>query len=333
MDGAAVGGVVRAPALKLFTLLIALLELQPAFAQDAGNLYCGKDNCYELLGLARGEEIGAIKKAYRKLALKWHPDKNRGKKEATEKFTKIGRAYEVLSDESLRSAYHYFLDHPQDNYYNNYRYYSAVYTPKTPLWMVISGALLFLSGLQYINQRWRYASTMRAVKYQPIFKRRVNELFEAELAALRAKKKELSRLEKDILKDKVELEVIETQVQLNGSGGSPSSLTSLVGVKALMLPYSLSVSCYETLRWHWRFSIQGEAYGPDERAYLTRSALGCSETHWASIPEEKQQELVFLQLWEAANAKAYYKEQQEEQQEKLASSAKYRSFKRWQRKQ
>merc|ERR1719460_2221637 len=240
------------------SLLLAALGPQFALAQTAGSLYCGEDNCYDILELERTADATAIKKSYRKLALKWHPDKNRNP-EAAQKFTRISRAYEVLSDEKLRSAYHYFLDHPEDSYRNYVRYYHAAYSPKTPLWMVITGTLVFLSGLQYVNQSWRYSSTQRLIKYQPTFKRRVNELYEAEVAKCKGK---LSKAEKEVLKERVETEVLETEVQVNGSGGGGKpSLRSLVGVKALLLPYFIGISSYHFFRWHWRFSIKGEAYG------------------------------------------------------------------------
>lgn len=311
------------------SLSLLLVALQPplAFSQHAANLYCGEENCYQLLGLERGAEASDIKKAYRKLALKWHPDKNR-RPEAVETFRRISRAHEVLSEEKLRSAYHYFLDHPEERYANYYNYYHAAYAPQTPLWMVISGALLFLSGLQYINSSWRYSRMMKAVMYQPQFRRRVNDMFEAEVARLKGK---LNKTEKDLLKVKVEADVLETQVQLEGSGFAKPSLRSLVGVRALVLPYSLSVSCYESLRWVWRFSIQGEAYGEEECTYLTRRALGTSEGHWSQLPEEQRQELLSRRLWEADNAKAFFAERQEEQQERLSQSGAYKRYKRWQK--
>jgi curved DNA-binding protein len=60
---------------------------------------------YKILGVERNATEQEIKKAYRKLALKYHPDRNPGKKEAEEKFKEINEAYQVLSDPQKRSRY------------------------------------------------------------------------------------------------------------------------------------------------------------------------------------------------------------------------------------
>ncbi|AAK79254.1 molecular chaperone DnaJ [Clostridium acetobutylicum] len=63
---------------------------------------------YEVLGLEKGASDDEIKKAFRKLAIKYHPDKNRGNKEAEEKFKEINEAYQVLSDPDKKANYDRF---------------------------------------------------------------------------------------------------------------------------------------------------------------------------------------------------------------------------------
>lgn len=62
-----------------------------------------KRDCYEVLGLERTTDAEEIKKAYRRLALKYHPDKNPGDKAAEEQFKELGEAYEILSDPQKRA--------------------------------------------------------------------------------------------------------------------------------------------------------------------------------------------------------------------------------------
>ena len=64
-----------------------------------------KRDYYEVLGVPRSAEAGEIKKAYRKLAVKYHPDKNQGDPAAEEKFKEASEAYEALKDPEKRAAY------------------------------------------------------------------------------------------------------------------------------------------------------------------------------------------------------------------------------------
>ena len=67
-----------------------------------------KRDYYEVLGVKKSSSKDEIKKAYRKLALKYHPDKNKGDKGAEEKFKEGSEAYHVLSDDKRRENYDQF---------------------------------------------------------------------------------------------------------------------------------------------------------------------------------------------------------------------------------
>ena len=60
---------------------------------------------YEILGVQKNASDDEIKKSYRKLAMKYHPDRNKDDKESERKFKEVSAAYEILKDSEKRSAY------------------------------------------------------------------------------------------------------------------------------------------------------------------------------------------------------------------------------------
>ena len=64
-----------------------------------------KRDYYEVLGISKNANESEIKKAYRKLALKYHPDKNPGNVQAEKKFKEVNEAYDCLKDEQKKAAY------------------------------------------------------------------------------------------------------------------------------------------------------------------------------------------------------------------------------------
>src|SRR6218665_2546635 len=64
-----------------------------------------KRDCYEVLGVGREATEDELKKAYRKLAMQYHPDRNHGDASAEAKFKEVSEAYEILKDGEKRAAY------------------------------------------------------------------------------------------------------------------------------------------------------------------------------------------------------------------------------------
>ena len=62
-------------------------------------------NYYEVLGVSENADVLEIRKKYRKLAMKYHPDRNSGDENATKKFREVTEAYEILGDEKKREEY------------------------------------------------------------------------------------------------------------------------------------------------------------------------------------------------------------------------------------
>src|SRR5690606_13501670 len=67
-----------------------------------------KKDYYEILGVERNASKDDLKKAYRKLAMQYHPDRNPGNKEAEEKFKEAAEAYEILNNDDKRARYDRF---------------------------------------------------------------------------------------------------------------------------------------------------------------------------------------------------------------------------------
>ena len=78
-----------------------------------------KRDYYEVLGVDRSATKEHLKKSYRKLAMKYHPDRNQGDAKADEKFKELSEAYEILSDDQKRQAYDQFGHQGVNSSFNN----------------------------------------------------------------------------------------------------------------------------------------------------------------------------------------------------------------------
>ena len=141
---------------QMTTLLVLTIVL--SCNSPASAIYCGDKNCYDLLGISNDATLGEVKKAYRKLALKYHPDRNAGDADMAAMFVEMANAYEILGDEQARSDYDYALLHPEETFGNQYRYYRARFRPRIPVSYVLAG-LMVVSFI--IECTFRHTATER----------------------------------------------------------------------------------------------------------------------------------------------------------------------------
>ena len=94
---------------------------------------------YEVLGVSKTATAEEIKKAYRKKAMEFHPDKNPGNKEAEAKFKEAAEAYDVLKDEKSKLKYIFFVKQPFFScfLFNNMLKYSLLMIKRFQKWRIL----------------------------------------------------------------------------------------------------------------------------------------------------------------------------------------------------
>ncbi len=110
---------------------------------------------YEILGVSKTANIDEIKSSYRKLAMKYHPDKNPGNKDAEDKFKEAAEAYEVLSDQDKRARYdRYGIDGLKGSGYHQYSNINDIFSQYGD---IFGGSIFedFLGGSRGAKRRYR----------------------------------------------------------------------------------------------------------------------------------------------------------------------------------
>ncbi|XP_054708220.1 dnaJ homolog subfamily C member 25 homolog isoform X2 [Uloborus diversus] len=273
-------------------------------------LYCGKHNCYSVLGVERDASKAEIAKAYRQLARRYHPDMQKGaeaKRKASEKFTLIATAYETLKDEETRKDYDYMLDNPDKVYGHYYRYYRRQMSPKVDARIVIAVSITVISIIQYLGAWQRYKSAIDHLISVPKYRM----------------KEQIKEEEEAILK-----KILEQKMDIRG-GYSKPSITDVLWIKLIFLPYVIAKYIIWKLRWIWKFVILKQEYGDEEKLYLIKKHMKCSETQWDAIPGDEKEECFEEELWIKDNFVKWKQKKEEEMKLKLAESARYKSYRRY----
>ncbi|XWS12797.1 hypothetical protein CRYUN_Cryun37aG0121000 [Craigia yunnanensis] len=280
--------------------LILSLYIPPSIA-----IYCDEDDCYDLLGVSQNANASEIKKAYYKLSLKHHPDKNPDP-ESRKIFVKIANAYEILKDEATREQYDYAIAHPEEVFYNTARYYRAYYGHKSDPRAVLVGVLLILSAFQYLNRWTRYNQAVDMVKRTPAYKNRLRALELERSGGTTNKKKSNKQM------DKKKEEDLSKELELDIKGAEKPSIWELIAVRFILLPYTIGKLLLWCGCWLWRYKVKQAPYSWEDAAYLTRNSLRVPLDTWLNIDESTKEDLIQRRLWIKSNLESYLTEMRKE---------------------
>ncbi|XP_047990163.1 dnaJ homolog subfamily C member 25 homolog [Leguminivora glycinivorella] len=321
----------------LYYLFFIFLSWHVATVSSADHLlegiYCGKENCYEVLGVNRDVTKNEIGKAYRQLARKYHPDMHRdpeAKKVAEEKFKQIATAYEILRDDEERTDYDYMLDNPQEYYAHYYRYYRRRMAPKVDVRIVIAVTISIISIIQYYSAWSKYDTAIKYFMTVPKYRNKALEIAKAETKELNSKSKgnKKSKSEQKEEQDKIIRRVIEENMDIKGAYAKPE-ITDILWVQLIILPYTISYYIYWYMRWFWKFTVLRQPYEEQEKLYLIRKYMKLGQHQFDSLEDSEKQEYLDEELWIKENYVAWQEIKDEEAKKALAENNKYKQYRRY----
>lgn len=271
-------------------------------------IYCGKQNCYEVLGVTREATKNEIAKSYRQLAKKFHPDLHRkaeDKKIAEEKFKEIATAYEILRDDEERSDYNYMLDNPQEYYAHYYRYYRRRMAPKVDVRIVLAVTITLISLVQYYSAWSKYDTAIKYFMSVPKYRNKALEIAKEEIKESQGgKKNRKSKAELKSEQDKIIRRVIEENMDIKGAYAKPE-IVDILWVQLIILPYTIAYYIYWYLRWIWKYTILKQPFGNEEKFYLIRKYMKMGPHQFDAIEEYEKQEYLDEELWIKENFKIW----------------------------
>lgn len=297
------------------------------------DIYCGDQNCYDVLGVTRDSSKMEISKTYRKLAGKWHPDRYqepKAKEEAEAKFLLIATAYETLKDEDSRNEYNYMLDHPEEMWSNYYRYYRRRMAPKVDVRIVIAVTISVISCIQYYSAWSNYDEAIKYLLTVPKYRIQAAEIAKSDGMLKKDKKSDKGKTKEQLKleEEAVIRKVIEDKMDIQGGYAKPR-YTDVLWIQLFMLPLTIYTWSYFYVRWLWKFGIKREEYGDEEKLYIIRKNMKLSDGQFKSMPDEEREDYLAQELWITENFNEWKQEKEDEMRIKMAQSGRYKQYRRY----
>jgi len=322
--------------MKLLIIFAILVGVSDAVGLASG-LYCGLETCYDVLGIDRDEfNKTSLPRIYRQLARKYHPDKIRDhskKHEATERFRQITTAFETLKDDETREYYDFYLDNPEERFYHYYHYYRLRAIPKVDVRLVILGAILLISTIQYLSAKQKYSEALQYAREQIKFRNlaidiaRERRLLEFDKQGKVKKKQSNGANVEEVLG-----QIIEEKISISG-GYKKESIKDTLLVWLLLSPIWLYHQAIWWSKWILKYWIRKEEYDEEAKIFLIRRNLKISEEQFNALEDDQVDEYFARELWKRPEFDHWKEEKDKEEREKLANSARYKQYRRYMKKQ
>uniref|UniRef100_A0A1I7YUS6 J domain-containing protein n=1 Tax=Steinernema glaseri TaxID=37863 RepID=A0A1I7YUS6_9BILA len=315
--------------------LFALIEAVQCVGLAPG-LYCGLEICYDVLGLDRETfRKSELAKTYRKLAKKFHPDRVKNEEDkaiAEERFRLVATAYETLKDDETRGFYDYYLDHPEERYYNYYQYYRMRATPKVDVRLVVIGVVSVISLIQYLSAKNKYSEAIDyAVKVAKYRNAAIDIAKDRGLIDVDPKTGKIRKNKKS--KEAVDIEaivraIVEENMDVRG-GYKKESIYDTFAWHIVSFPLTLFRYVVWKVRWIKKYNVNGEEYDEDDKMYLIRKNLGMTECQFACLEPNEIDEFFDEKLWLTEKFQQWKEAKELEEREKLANSGRYKRYRRY----
>jgi len=274
---------------------------------DRNEKWCGDDDCYKLLGLDASATHAEVKKAYKELSLKLHPDKNpENREEAAAKFAQIAVSYEILSDPKKREQYDKYrsmktkMDAPRENPILVAVVLFAICTFLTKkfqaqrLRAVKKTILKDGRIVRYLNNKYKLdlpgaAATAAA---SPADRKKARKERRDRDRAAKGKKGEEVAAEDKASNAQVDEALKELEIYAAGwgTGGEPNLVSAATTV--LTFPLVAIKGTISTGRWLVQYTLLGNDYSYEDAQYLCAKHNDFDDIGWQKLSEEKRQELL-----------------------------------------
>jgi len=251
-----------------------------------------------------------IRRAYRNLSLEFHPDKNPGDKVAAERFRRVARANEVLTNDEERKKLDYYMENPAEYWELYGPYISYAYAPKTSVATVLLLLLLFVSAMQPAIQMSKHSQYVDKLKKAALNKwpvggggtpesLEIRKLAEQKLSADAGKKK-VTKLDRKKLEEAVD--AIIRDLEIEGEFRKPSWREVPI-VRVCMLPvrYGRAASRYLSIEYK---RYKGIDLDEEEQQEVIERFLGGADA-WEALSDQEQDTLIAQACWRRDNFDAW----------------------------